>query len=68
MRSPCDAASACLALRERAQARSAPLRAYLMAEVIPSLTEGLIEVTKVRPEDPVDYLAEWIFRKNPALE
>jgi len=30
------------------EARSAPLRAYLMSEVIPTLTEGLIEVTKVR--------------------
>jgi hypothetical protein len=52
----------------RAQSRSAPLRAYLMSEVIPTLTEGLIEVTKVRPEDPVDFLAEWIFKKNPSLD
>jgi adenylate kinase len=39
-----------------------------MSEVIPTLTEGLIEVTKVRPEDPVDFLAEWIFKKNPSLD
>lgn len=51
-----------------AQTRSAPLRAYLMSEVIPTLTEGLIEVTKVRPEDPVDFLAEWIFKNNPVLD
>ncbi|KAG8465701.1 hypothetical protein KFE25_003008 [Diacronema lutheri] len=50
------------------ESRSAPLRAYLMAEVIPTLTEGLIEVTKVRPEDPVDFLAEWIFKNNPVLD
>jgi len=50
------------------EARSVPLRSYLMAEVIPTLTEGLIEVTKVRPEDPVDYLAEWLFKNNPVLE
>jgi len=54
--------------REVLEARSVPLRSYLMAEVIPTLTEGLIEVTKVRPEDPVDYLAEWLFKNNPVLE
>lgn len=48
--------------------KSVPLREYLMAQVIPSLTEGLIEVTKVRPEDPVDYLAEWLFKNNPVQE
>lgn len=50
------------------ESRSAPLRAFLMAEVIPTLTEGLIEVTKVRPEDPVDFLAEWLFKNNPVLD
>lgn len=50
------------------QARSVPLRSYLMSEVIPTLTEGLIEVTKVRPDDPVDYLAEWLFKNNPVIE
>ena len=36
--------------------------------VIPTLTEGLIEVCKLKPEDPVDYLAEWLFKNNPVEE
>jgi len=36
------------------------------ATVLPVLTRGLAEVCEVRPEDPVDYLAEWLFRHNPA--
>jgi len=51
--------------RELLEVRSIPLRTYLMQHVIPTLTEGLIEVCKQRPEDPVDYLAEWLFKNNP---
>lgn len=53
---------------EMLQARSLPLREYLMANVIPSLTEGMLEVVKVQPEDPVDYLAEYLFKKNVKSE
>lgn len=42
--------------RELLEVRSIPLRNYLMENVIPTLTEGMIEVCKLRPEDPVDYL------------
>ena len=34
----------------------------LMAHVMPTLTQGLVDVCKVRPADPVDYLAEYLFR------
>lgn len=40
--------------------RDMPLREYLMENIIPSLTEGLIEVCKVLPEDPADYLANYL--------
>ena len=39
-----------------------------MKHVIPTLTEGLIETCKVMPDDPVDYLAEFMFRASPAVE
>nr|CAD7573970.1 unnamed protein product [Timema californicum] len=42
-----------------------PLRHYLMRYIFPVLTKGLMEVAKVRPSDPVDYLAEFLFRENP---
>jgi len=53
---------------ELLEVRSIPLRNYLMANVIPTLTEGLIEVCKLKPEDPVDYLAEYLFKNNPVEE
>ena len=40
-------------------------RKILMENVIPSLTKALVEVAKVRPEDPVDYVAEYLFKNNP---
>jgi len=47
--------------------RSQPMRKYLMDNVLPSLTRGLQEVAKVRPDDPVDYLAEYLFNLDPQL-
>eukprot|EP00747_Dinoflagellata_sp_TGD_P161960 gnl/TRDRNA2_/TRDRNA2_179032_c0_seq1.p1 gnl/TRDRNA2_/TRDRNA2_179032_c0~~gnl/TRDRNA2_/TRDRNA2_179032_c0_seq1.p1 ORF type:complete len:751 (-),score=218.05 gnl/TRDRNA2_/TRDRNA2_179032_c0_seq1:158-2410(-) len=39
-----------------------PLRQYLMSNVVPTLSDGLIEVCKVMPDDPIDYLAEYLFQ------
>ena len=50
---------------EALEARSLPLRSYLMKHVIPTLTQGLLECAKVKPDDPVDYLAEYLFSNNP---
>ncbi|KAJ3067270.1 Adenylate kinase 7 [Podochytrium sp. JEL0797] len=50
--------------QEVLEAQSVPLRNYLMKYVMPTLTSGLIEVCKVRPDDPVDYLAEFLFKHN----
>ena len=40
------------------------MRQFLMKYIIPVLAEGMIEVWKVQPLDPVDYLAEYIFKKS----
>ncbi|CAE7212858.1 AK7 [Symbiodinium pilosum] len=40
--------------------RQLPLREYLMQYMVPNLTEGLVEVCKVLPDDPVDYLANYL--------
>lgn len=50
------------------EARSAPLRGYLMENVIPTLTKGLLEVCKVNPTDPIDYLAEFLFKNSPTSD
>jgi adenylate kinase len=41
---------------------SLPLRKYLMTNVIPPLVEGLLEVCKAKPDDPIDYLSEYLFK------
>mmetsp|Transcript_4867 Transcript_4867/g.11372 ORF Transcript_4867/g.11372 Transcript_4867/m.11372 type:complete len:704 (-) Transcript_4867:172-2283(-) len=38
-----------------------PLRQYLMNNVVPTLTEGLSEVCKQMPDDPIEYLAQYLF-------
>ncbi|XP_028677816.1 adenylate kinase 7 [Erpetoichthys calabaricus] len=53
---------------EMLEAQSIPLRNYLMRNVMPTLTQGLIECCKVRPDDPVDFLAEYLFRNNAELD
>lgn len=46
-------------------AQSEPLRFYLTRYVFPILAKGLMEVAKIKPEDPVDFLAEYLFKENP---
>jgi len=41
---------------------SLPLRSYLMQNVMPSLVDGLLDVCKAQPDDPIDYLAEYLFK------
>uniref|UniRef100_A0A8C6GTG2 Adenylate kinase 7 n=1 Tax=Mus spicilegus TaxID=10103 RepID=A0A8C6GTG2_MUSSI len=54
--------------RELLEVQSVPLRNYLMTYVMPTLMQGLNECCKVRPEDPVDFLAEYLFKNNPEMQ
>ncbi|XP_049340519.1 adenylate kinase 7a isoform X2 [Astyanax mexicanus] len=49
---------------ELLDARSLPLRHYLMKHVIPTVTEGLVECCKAKPDDPLDFLAEYLLRNT----
>lgn len=51
-------------VKELHQVKDKMSREYLMKNIVPVLSEGLIEITKVAPIDPIDYLAEYIFRKS----
>ncbi|XP_015103151.3 adenylate kinase 7 [Vicugna pacos] len=53
--------------REFLEAQSLPLRNYLMTYVMPTLMQGLNECCKIRPDDPVDFLAEYLFKNNPEM-
>lgn len=50
--------------KEELDQQSQPIRQYLMDNLVPYLTEGLIEVCKLQPEDPVDSLAEYLFKRS----
>lgn len=41
---------------ELVEARSLPLRNYLMKYVVPSLTDAILDCCKIKVEDPVDFL------------
>ena len=43
------------------------MRQFLMKQIIPVLTEGMIDVYRVGPTDPVDYLADYIFKRSNEL-
>merc|ERR1719215_1631052 len=45
---------------EQSQLEALPLREYLMRYMVPNITEGLIEMCMVLPENPVDYLANYL--------
>ena len=49
--------------RDLLDTRSQPIRQYLMDNVVPHLTEGLIELCKKVPEDSIDYLANFLLER-----
>jgi hypothetical protein len=40
------------------------MRQFLMKFIIPQLTEGMIDTWKYSPLDPVDYLADQLYKKS----
>ncbi|XP_075265197.1 adenylate kinase 7-like isoform X2 [Convolutriloba macropyga] len=53
---------------ETLEAQSAPLRNYLMKHVMPTLTMALVDCCKARPDDAIDFIAEYLFRNNPQVD
>ncbi|XP_053488469.1 adenylate kinase 7 isoform X1 [Ictalurus furcatus] len=43
-------------------------RQYLMSTVIPVLSQGLSELYRIQPNDPIDFLAEYLLNNNPEME
>lgn len=52
---------------ELMEACALPLRSYLMKIVIPPLSEALLDCSKIKPEDPVDYLVLTCCRANESF-
>ena len=54
-------------MEELEQTNQLNMRQFLMKQIIPVLTEGMIDVYRVGPTDPVDYLSDYIFAKSNNL-
>lgn len=54
--------------RDLLDQRSQPIRQYLMDNVVPHLTEGLIDLCKTIPDDPTDYLANFLLAKADEID
>lgn len=44
--------------------KSQPIRQYLLDNLVPILTDGLLDICKRQPGDPVDSLAEYLFKRS----
>ena len=40
-------------------------KAYLQKYVVPTLLQGLSEMYEVRPQSPIEWLADWLEENNP---
>ncbi|XP_072308924.1 adenylate kinase 7-like [Eucyclogobius newberryi] len=54
--------------QERQSVQTLPLRTYLMKYVMPFLSEALVTCSRARPEDPVDFLAEYHLRNSMDMD
>lgn len=45
-----------------------PIRTYLDQTVVPILLDGMSELVKLRPDDPIQWLADYIAENNPNKE
>ena len=44
--------------------QKSPTRKFLLVNIMPTLTKGLLEVCKINPIDPIDYLADFLFTNS----
>jgi protein dpy-30 len=59
------AEKAALAVQNKINLHALPVRAYLDQTVVPIMLQGLAEVARVRPDDPVEFLAAFLLKNNP---
>ena len=54
--------------KQKLDVKSQPLRQYLADNIIPILTQGLIEISNEMPKNPVEYLANYLEEHQDDLE
>ncbi len=52
-------------LQETVNAHTMPIRGYLDQTVVPVLLDGMAELSRVRPQNPVEWLATYLLKHNP---
>eukprot|EP00542_Grammatophora_oceanica_P014703 CAMPEP_0194027712 /NCGR_PEP_ID=MMETSP0009_2-20130614/1807_1 /TAXON_ID=210454 /ORGANISM="Grammatophora oceanica, Strain CCMP 410" /LENGTH=133 /DNA_ID=CAMNT_0038666863 /DNA_START=72 /DNA_END=473 /DNA_ORIENTATION=- len=53
------------AMAQQQQMQQMPIRAYLDQTVVPILLEGMSELVKERPSNPIEYLATYLLKHDP---
>jgi len=53
------------AVDSKSSLKSLPVRAYLDQTVVPLLLQGMSELVKARPDQPVEWLAHFLLNNNP---
>eukprot|EP00316_Scyphosphaera_apsteinii_P003252 CAMPEP_0119320578 /NCGR_PEP_ID=MMETSP1333-20130426/52833_1 /TAXON_ID=418940 /ORGANISM="Scyphosphaera apsteinii, Strain RCC1455" /LENGTH=99 /DNA_ID=CAMNT_0007327333 /DNA_START=26 /DNA_END=325 /DNA_ORIENTATION=+ len=59
---------AAMAVQNKMNLQTAPIRTYLDSTVVPVLLQGLSALVKERPPNPVEFLATFLLQNNPQKE
>ncbi|XP_072291478.1 adenylate kinase 7-like [Eucyclogobius newberryi] len=51
---------------ELLEAQSSQMRSYLLEHLMPTLSQGLLACCSAQPDDPLDFLAEYLINNNPS--
>ncbi|CAL1576024.1 unnamed protein product [Knipowitschia caucasica] len=51
---------------ELLEAQTSQMRSYLMEHVMPTLSQGILACCSAQPDDPLDFLAEYLIKNNPS--
>ena len=62
---PSNSAAAAVAADKQKNFQALPIRAYLDQTVVPILLDGMSELVKERPPNPVEWLAAYLLRNDP---
>jgi len=60
-----SAEKAAMAVQNKMNVQSLPIRAYLDQTVVPILLQGMSQLVKERPPNPVEYLGTYLLKNNP---
>ena len=53
---------------EELEQKSIPLRHYLMKYILPNITTSITEVAKIRPSNPIQFLAHHLMQQEQVVD